>query len=434
VANGILRLNHARRIAVIGLGYIGLPVALAFAKSNVTVIGFDTNPCRIEELLAGQDRTRQVHSDDLGSVHLKLTSNPQELSNADFYIITVPAQLKPNTEPDLSLIVRASESVGRVLKPGDVVVYESTMPPGATENNCIPVLEKTSGLQSGHDFAVGYSPQRINLGDETNTFATITKVVAASDPSITELLAQVYGSVVKAGIYKASSTRVAEVAKVFENIQRDVNIALMNELSAICHALNVDTADVLLAAGSKWNFGAFTPGLVGGQCLPSASQYLSYVAQQSGVVPELIMSARKINHEVVQRIVHDCIGLLRENSGRAQKVVTILGLTFKEDVPDVRDSGAADIVSRLSDQGIVVQVHDPMADAADARRLGITLRDLQSMQPSDGILLAVPHRNYASLGWPLIVSLLKDGRGFVMDVKGCLNRSQVPPDIRLWRL
>ena len=426
-------MSHGRRIAVVGLGYVGLPAAVAFAKSGVPVIGFDRDAGRIEELRAGRDRTRQFEASDLSSAGLTLTDRAQDISTADFFLITVPGIIDVARSPDLGPLLKASEDVGRALKQGDIVVYESTTYPGATEARCIPALQKASGRLAGRDFGVGYSPERINPGDPDHGFTSVTKVVAAQDAATLDILAEVYGAVVTAGICRAASICVAETAKCFENIQRDVNIALVNELSMIAHALNIDTADVLAAASSKWNFAPFTPGLVGGRCMTNDPYYLMHVAQCVGVPTELIGSARHVNDEVQARVVRECARTLLGSASPPGRVV-VLGLTFKENVPDIRNSGVVGIVRALRSTGSDVQVHDPLADARDAERIGVDLIALDRLSSADAIVLAVPHEVYLSHGWPLMVRLLKNGSGLVMDIRGRLDRSAVPPGVRLWRL
>jgi UDP-N-acetyl-D-galactosamine dehydrogenase len=323
--------------------------------------------------------------------------------------------------------------VGRALKQGDIVVYESTVYPGATEEDCMPMLERASGLVGGRDFTLGYSPERINPGDRQHRFETIAKVVAGQDARTLDIIAEVYGSAVKAGIYKAPSIKVAEAAKVIENTQRDLNIAFMNELSELFHVLGIDTADVLAAARTKWNFLPFTPGLVGGHCIGVDPYYLTHRAEKAGFDPKIILAGRRVNDAVGKKVARECLRLIKDG-GRRPERVTVLGLTFKEDVPDIRNSKVVDIVRELSASGIAVQVHDPMADPAHARReYGIELVKLEALQPADAVVLAVAHDAYKA-GWPLIVPLLRDGKGVVVDVKARLDRSRIPAGIALWRL
>jgi UDP-N-acetyl-D-galactosamine dehydrogenase len=427
-------LEHGRRIGVIGLGYVGLPVAVAFARSGVSVVGFDVDRKRIDELRSGLDRTREVEPGDLKQPTLRYEDHPGCLAEADFYIITVPTPIDSARRPDLGAMLAASESIGGVLKRGDIVVYESTVYPGAIEEECVPVLEKRSGLSGGRDFTVGYSPERINPGDKKHRFESITKVVSAQDARTLDIVADVYGSVVTAGIHRAPSIKVAEAAKVIENTQRDLNIAFMNELSAIFHQLGIDTGDVLAAAATKWNFQKFEPGLVGGHCIGVDPYYLTFRAEKAGYHPEIILAGRRINDSMGERIARECMRALLQR-GRSNPIVTILGMTFKENVPDIRNSKVIDVVRELGHVGIAVQVHDPLAISSEVQHeYGIALCPLDSLKPADGVILAVPHSDYLAEGWPFVTKLLKGGQGIVLDVKSRLGRSQKPQGVDLWRL
>ncbi|MGO9357317.1 MAG: nucleotide sugar dehydrogenase [Xanthobacteraceae bacterium] len=427
-------MDYRRNIAVIGLGYVGLPVAVAFARAGKPVVGFDIDPERIAELRAGVDRTREVEAADLNPATLAFTGSVADLAACDFFIVTVPTPIDEARKPDISALLSASRAVGTVLKRGDIVVYESTVYPGAIEEDCAPVLEQVSGLRSGVDFKVGYSPERINPGDKLHRFETIRKVVSGQDAETLDVVAAVYGSVVTAGVHRAPSIKVAEAAKVIENTQRDLNIAFMNELSLIFHALGIDTGDVLAAAGTKWNFLGFQPGLVGGHCIGVDPYYLTHRAERAGYHPEVILAGRRINDTMGQYVARECIrGLLRRKSRAA--TVTVLGLTFKEDVPDTRNSKVVDIVRELQSFGLTVQVHDPLASAADARHeYGLTLTGLDALEPADAVILAVAHRDYLAGGWPLVQRLLAGGEGLVLDVKLRLDKARVPSGIELWRL
>jgi UDP-N-acetyl-D-galactosamine dehydrogenase len=426
--------SHGRKIAVIGLGYVGLPVAVGFARSGASVVGFDIDDRRIAELRAGRDRTREIEPGDLALATLTLTSDAAALADSDCYIVTVPTPIKDAHQPDLGALMSASQIVGRALGSGDIVIYESTVYPGATEEECIPVLEASSGLLAGRDFTVGYSPERINPGDKAHRFESIRKVVAAQDERTLDIVAALYGSVVTAGVHRAASIKVAEAAKVIENTQRDLNIAFMNELSAIFHALDIDTMDVLAAAGTKWNFLPFSPGLVGGHCIGVDPYYLAHRSERAGYHPEIILAGRRINDGIGERIARECLrGLLK--GGASPGLVTVLGLTFKENVPDIRNSKVVDIVRELQSFGVPVQVHDPYADASEAdRAYGITTVAQDALKPADAVVLAVPHDAYLAAGWPMIGALLKGGRGLVMDVKAKLDRASMPTGIELWRL
>jgi UDP-N-acetyl-D-galactosamine dehydrogenase len=424
--------SHGRKLAVIGLGYVGLPVAVAFGRQGTPVIGFDIDAARISELKSGCDRTREVEPHDLDHPALGFTSDPAALAGADFFIVTVPTPIDQARRPDLTALLRASRTVGQALKTGDIVVYESTVYPGATEEDCVPILQQASGLVAGRDFTVGYSPERINPGDKAHRFETIKKVVAGQDGPTLDIIAAVYGSVVTAGLHKAPSIKVAEAAKVIENAQRDLNIAFMNELSAIFHELGIDTKDVLAAAGTKWNFLNFTPGLVGGHCIGVDPYYLTYRAQKAGYHPDVILAGRRINDSIGVRVARECLRRLLKAGTRSERV-TVLGLTFKENVVDIRNSQVVDIIREFQSFGVSVQVHDPLADPAAAlKEYGITLQT--DLVPADAVVLAVAHDSYRTSGWPLMTRLLKDGRGLVMDVKGALDPLSKPADIELWRL
>jgi len=419
---------------VIGLGYVGLPVAVAFARAEGSVIGFDIDRQRVEELRAGYDRTREIETAELGQPSLRYECDVGCLAEADFYIVSVPTPIDGANRPDLGAVLAASETVGAVLKRGDIVVYESTVYPGAVEEECIPVLEKKSGIVAGRDFTVGYSPERINPGDKKHRFESITKVVSAQDQRTLDIVSDVYGSVVKAGIHRAPSIKVAEAAKVIENTQRDLNIAFMNELSAIFHRLGIDTGDVLAAAATKWNFQKFEPGLVGGHCIGVDPYYLTFRAEKAGYHPEIILAGRRINDSMGERVASECMRALLQRGAR-EPTVTVLGMTFKENVPDIRNSKVVDIVRELDRVGIAVQVHDPLARSSDVQQeYGVTLTATDALVPADAIILAVAHREYVDEGWPLMARLLKGSNGIVLDVKSTLDRGQKPKGIDLWRL
>ena len=427
--------SHSRKISVIGLGYVGLPLAAAFGQASSEIIAFDINQRRIQELRDGFDRTGEADADELTRSHLTFTADPKDLARADFHIVTVPTPIDEARLPDLRPLISASRTVGRILKKGDIVVYESTVYPGATEEDCIPVLEAESGLKLGQDFAVGYSPERINPGDREHRFTTIKKVVSGSDPVARDIVAAVYGSVVTAGIHKATSIKVAEAAKVIENTQRDINIALMNELSLIFHRLGIDTRDVLEAAGTKWNFLPFAPGLVGGHCIGVDPYYLTHRAERAGYHPEVILAGRRINDGMGSQVVNAVIRHLMPRRTTEAPRVAVLGLTFKEDVPDIRNTKVADIVRELTAMGVTVQVHDPMADAEETRaEYGIELTPRAALLPADAVILAVAHKDFRAGGWSFLLPLLSGGTGMVADVKGILDRAHCPDGVTLWRL
>jgi len=428
-------MGHGRKISVTGLGYVGLPVAVAFGRQG-RVIGFDLNSQRVSELKGGQDRTREVDAEELLGAEVLFTDDPTDLGRADFHIVAVPTPIDGAKRPDLSPLLGASRTVGAQLKAGDIVVFESTVYPGATEEECVPVLEAASKLRCGEDFTVGYSPERINPGDREHRFTTITKVVSGQDAATLETVAAVYESVVEAGVHRAATIKVAEAAKVIENTQRDLNIALMNELALIFERMGIDTRDVLAAAGTKWNFLPFKPGLVGGHCIGVDPYYLTHKATMLGYYPQVILAGRRINDGMGAYVASQVVkGLIHEGVGVRGARVTVLGLTFKEDVPDLRNTRVIDIVRELLDYGVHVQVCDPLADAAEARReYGIELVDADRAEPADCVLLAVAHHDYLSGEWARIGALLRDRRGVVVDVKGALPRDSLPEGVRLWRL
>ena len=426
--------ERQRRISVIGLGYVGLPVAVAFGKAGFPVVGLDIDPRRVAALREGLDHTGEVNPDDLKAAALRLTTDPADLKDANFHIITVPTPVSQAKRPDLGPLLAATRTVGRQLKVGDIVVYESTVYPGATELECVPILEAESGLSMGRDFGVGYSPERINPGDREHRFETIRKVVSGSDAETLEIVAAVYGSVVKAGVHRASSLAVAEAAKVIENTQRDLNIALMNELSLIFGRLGIDTHDVLEAAGTKWNFLKFVPGLVGGHCIGVDPYYLTHRAEQVGYRPEVILAGRRVNDGMGQHVAQEIVKRLLRSGAREDLRVTVLGLTFKEDVPDVRNTRVVDIVQELEAFGVAVQVHDPLADPVEvAHEYGLMLTPRSDLAPADAVVLAVPHTAFAAFDWCSLADLLKGRRGLMVDIKARLDRNAVPEGVALWR-
>lgn len=426
-----------RRISVIGLGYVGLPVAATFARAGHPVVAFDIDIRRIDELRKGHDHTGEVEPSALKAPTLRFTVDTQDLGAADFHIVTVPTPIDASKAPDLEPLRKASATIGGALKKGDIVVYESTVYPGVTEEVCVPVLEKTSGLKWKTDFNVGYSPERINPGDKDRRFDNILKIVSGDTPATLDVVDAVYKSVVTAGTHRAESIRVAEFAKVLENTQRDVNIALINEIALICDRLGVDTHDVLKAAGTKWNFLNFRPGLVGGHCIGVDPFYIAHKAEEVGYHPHIILSGRRVNDgmgvHVANRVARSI--MRHGNNGGGRPVVTVLGVTFKENVPDIRNTRVVDIVRELADFGITVQLHDPEADGGLLKEeYGLALTPLDRLQPADAVVLAVAHRPYRDGGWNLLKPLLKPAGGFVADVPGLLDRSNVPAGVTLWRL
>jgi len=415
------------RIAIVGLGYVGLPVALAFARKFPGTIGFDINEQKVASLKNRVDPTGEISSEELKSAPLHVTSNAEELKKATFFVVAVPTPVDANNTPDLTPVIKASETVGRALKKGDVVVYESTVYPGVTEDICGPILARVSGLKQGADFKLGYSPERINPGDKLHTLERITKVVSGEDDGTLERVAATYGTVIEAGVFKAASIKVAEAAKVIENTQRDLNIALMNELALIFDRMGIRTRDVLAAAGTKWNFLKFSPGLVGGHCIGVDPYYLTMKAQQLGYQPEVILAGRRINNNMGPYVAQRLVKLL-VNGGIPVKgaKVGVLGLTFKENVSDIRNSKVPDIVRELAEFGIKALVHDPVADAAETRHeYGLDLSTWDELTELDALVLAVPHKAYSELSGEALCKRLRQG-GVLVDVKSMVDPSTLP--------
>jgi len=423
-------------VAIVGLGYVGLPVAVAFGKQRRT-IGYDLSKRRVENLKHMVDTTGEVSTAELIEArHLKTTAHAADLEQADFIIVAVPTPINAARQPDLSPLESASEAVGRHLKQGATVIYESTVYPGATEEVCVPILEKASGMRWKQDFHVGYSPERINPGDKEHVFTKITKVVSGDDEETLEKVAALYGSVVKAGVYRASSIKVAEAAKVIENTQRDLNIAFVNELSIIFEKMGLDTLEVLKAAGTKWNFLPFRPGLVGGHCIGVDPYYLTHKAELLGYHPQVILAGRRINDGMGAHIARKAIQQMI-HAGRSIKGarVNVLGLTFKENCPDIRNSKVADILHELREFGVEAHVHDPMASSEDAlHEYGVKLRSWDDLPAADALILAVSHQHY--LDMPLAELQRKIVRGgCVVDVKSVLDAHALRREgLRVWRL
>lgn len=422
-----------RKIAVVGLGYVGLPVVVSFGMHH-EVIGFDISEKRIKELKEGYDRTNEVNDKKLSEANIVFTADKNELKKADFIIVAVPTPINKHNQPDLTPLLKASESVGSVMNKGTIIVYESTVYPGATEEDCVPVLEEFSGLKSGEDFFVGYSPERINPGDKVHTFETITKVVSGQNPEVLDIVADVYSSVVKAGVHKAATIKVAEAAKVIENTQRDVNIALMNELAVIFDKMNVSTKDVLEAAGTKWNFLKFSPGLVGGHCIGVDPYYLTHKAQELGHHPEVILAGRRINDGMAKHIASSIIKkMLKNGLSVVGKNINILGLTFKENTPDLRNTKVTDVIKELKDFGLNVIVNDVEADASEAKRFyDIDLKNINDLNTEDVLVFAVPHEDYLE-NKERYLNLVSDN-GLIFDVKGIIDDDDLKENQSIWRL
>jgi len=423
-------------VAVVGLGYVGLPVAVAFGRERPT-IGYDLSKKRIENLRHHVDATGEVSTADLMAAReFRATPYPTELGEADFIIVAVPTPINAARQPDLTPLESASETVGRYMKPGAIVVYESTVYPGATEEVCVPILEKASGMRWRQDFHVGYSPERINPGDKKHTFTQILKVVSGDDPATLEKVADLYASVVTAGVYRASSIRVAEAAKVIENTQRDINIAFVNELSIIFEKMGLDTNEVLKAAGTKWNFLPFKPGLVGGHCIGVDPYYLTHKAELLGHHPEVILAGRRINDSMGSHIARKTVQQMI-HAGRNIKGarVNVLGLTFKEDVPDLRNSKVIDIIRELHEFGVETFVHDPEASPDDAlHEYGVRLADWDSLPAADALILAVSHRKFLELSNDALTRKVVRA-GCIIDVKSVLDAEALRKlGLRVWRL
>jgi len=419
-------LEH-KKIAIIGLGYVGLPLAVEFGKARLT-LGFDINASRIEELGAGKDNTLEVSEEDLaGASQLVFSCDTNDLDDCKIFIVTVPTPIDDVNRPDLTPIIKASETVANSLKVGDIVIYESTVFPGCTEEVCVPILERVSGLVFNQDFFCGYSPERINPGDKVNTLTKITKITSGSTPATSEEIDALYKSIITAGTFPASSIKVAEAAKVIENTQRDLNIALVNELSVIFGRLDIDTLDVLEAAGSKWNFLPFRPGLVGGHCIGVDPYYLTHKAEQVGYHPQVILAGRKINDGMAQYMVKKVIQKMLINGIDVTKcTVGVLGITFKENCPDVRNSKITDVVFELKNWGVNVVVADPWADPIEVERTyGITLGKVDTNHKVDSLIVAVGHNEFRNLDPEVLRSFCKGSAPVLADVKSLYDRNRL---------
>ena len=423
-------------VAVVGLGYVGLPLAIEFGK-HFDTIGFDVSKAKVARLQQHNDVTGEVERGDFDlATKLKITDDPKEIGKADMVVVAVPTPIDSARLPDFTPLVSASEIVGANMKRGATVVYESTVYPGATEEVCIPVLEKHSGMKWKQDFNVGYSPERINPGDKQHRLPTIVKVVSGDNPETLEKLAKLYETVITAGVHRASSIKVAEAAKVIENTQRDLNIALMNELAIVFERLGIDTLEVLKAAGSKWNFLPFRPGLVGGHCIGVDPYYLTHKAQMVGYHPEVILAGRRINDGMGQFIAEQTVKMLaRQGLHTAGQTVIVLGLTFKEDVPDLRNSKVIDVVRELEAYGINVVIHDPIADKEEAHEeYGVNLVDWDKLPKANAIVAAVSHQAYQQQGLPALLDKLVD-KGVFIDVKSAWDPAEIEKAGKaVWRL
>jgi UDP-N-acetyl-D-galactosamine dehydrogenase len=423
------------KIAVVGLGYVGLPLAVKLAK-YYPVIGFDINEKRIEELKQGIDRNKEVEKGEILNPNIVYTSDEKVLREADVIIVTVPTPTDKYKNPDLTPLKKASETVGRNLKKGAIVVYESTVFPGATEEVCVPILERESGLKWKRDFFVGYSPERINPGDKKHTLENVVKVVAGDTPETAKVLKEIYRKIVKAGVHVAPTIKVAEAAKVIENTQRDINIALMNELAMLFDKLGIDTRDVLEAAGTKWNFLKFEPGLVGGHCIPEDPYYLAYKAKEIGFHPQLILAGRRTNDYMPQFVAQKVVKLLIKSGKVVQNSkLLLMGITFKENVPDVRNSKIAELVRELEEYGIRVSVYDPVANPDEVEKYyGIELIGKpEENAPYDGIIVAVKHNEFKNWNVEQFKELVKENPIFV-DIKAIYPKEKFSKEFLYWRL
>ena len=421
-------INKQAKIAVVGLGYVGLPLAASFGK-QIDVLGFEIHAEKVEQLKSGYDATGELTKEDLQNTQISYTTNPADLKTADFLIVTVPTPIDENNNPDLSPMEKASTTIGQNLKKGAIIVYESTVYPGVTEDICVPILEQESGLKCGIDFKVGYSPERINPGDKVHTVEKIIKVVSGMDDETLETVAQVYELVITAGVHRASSIKVAEAAKVIENTQRDLNIALINELALIFNKLGIPTQEVLAAAGTKWNFLKFTPGLVGGHCIGVDPYYLTHKAEQIGYLPQVILAGRRINDGMGKYVAENTIKqMIRSGKVIKGSRVLVLGLTFKEDVPDIRNTKVVDIVHELQDYGVEVLIHDPLADPAETlHEYSLELTKLSAVGKVDAIIYAVSHKQFSGMTVQSFSDYCRNGngQGVIVDVKSILKRKDV---------
>lgn len=415
-------INKTEKISIIGLGYVGLPLAMSFAKV-ADVIGFDISKEKVESYLNGVDVTKEVGNEALEKTTALLTYNEEELKNAKFHIVSVPTPINHDKTPNLNPIKAASKTVGRNLTKGSIVVYESTVFPGVTEEVCLPILEEASGLRCGVDFKIGYSPERINPGDKINRLETIIKVVAGMDKEALDTIAKVYELVVEAGVHRAESIKVAESAKVIENSQRDINIAFMNELSIIFNKMGIDTKSVLKAARTKWNFLNFTPGLVGGHCIGVDPYYLTYKAEEIGYHSQIILAGRKINDGMGKHVAENTVKLMIQGDKQIKGAkVAILGITFKENCPDVRNTKVIDIINELIEYGVKVLVHDPQADKEEVyNEYGIELCELEEINSVDAVILAVPHEEYKNITLDKISELYNDKYSYLNEIEARLD-------------
>lgn len=428
--------ERREKLSVVGLGYVGMPIAVSFSK-KINVIGYDLNEKKIETYLRGIDPTKEVGDEQIKNCNVLFTSDETKLKEAKFHIVAVPTPVNSDHTPDLTAIEGASTILGRNLVKGSIVVFESTVYPGVTEDVCVPILERESGLKCGSDFKVGYSPERINPGDKIHRLETITKIVSGMDEETLNIVAKVYELVVEAGVHRAESIKVAEAAKVIENSQRDINIAFMNELSIIFNKMNIDTKSVLKAAGTKWNFLDFYPGLVGGHCIGVDPYYLTFKAEELGYHSQIILSGRRINDDMGRYVAENCVkNLIAADKTVKGAKVAILGFSFKENCPDTRNTRIIDIVSELNAYGIDPIIVDPVADGDEAKRLyAIELASMEELRKVDAVILAVAHDQFKDISIEQMSSLFADGKKVLIDIKGIMDRSEYEnAKYRYWRL
>ena len=430
--------NGKEKLSLVGLGYVGMPIAVAFAR-KIKVVGFDLNAAKIDLYKSGVDPTNEVGDDVIKNTTVEFTADPSKLREAKFHIVAVPTPVNDDHTPDLTPVEGASRILGQNLTKGSIVVFESTVYPGVTEDICVPILEKESGLKCGVDFKIGYSPERINPGDKVHRLETITKIVSGMDEETLNEVAHIYELVVEAGVYRAESIKVAEAAKVIENSQRDINIAFMNELSIIFNKMGIDTKSVLSAAGTKWNFLKFQPGLVGGHCIGVDPYYLTYKAEQLGYHSQIILSGRRINDDMGKYVAENLVkNLIKADIPVKSAKVAILGFTFKENCPDTRNTNVIDIYKELQEYGITPMVVDPAADAAEAKRLyGITFNTMEDIKEMDAVIVAVSHKQFLTLDKEKISSLYSKAHAkkVLVDIKGIFDRKEYSTeDYIYWRL
>lgn len=427
------------KICVVGLGYVGLPLAVTFAENGYNVIGFDVNKSKIEKYFAGEDPTNEVGAERIQKTkNIEFTSNEEKIKEANFIIVAVPTPVLENKTPDLKPLEESSKIIGKNLSKGSIVVYESTVYPGATEEVCLPILEKYSGFICGKDFKIGYSPERINPADKENTLSTIVKITSGMDYESSEKIAEVYGSIIKAGIHKASSIKVAEAAKVIENSQRDINIAFINELAMIFDRIGIDTLEVLQAAGTKWNFLPYRPGLVGGHCIGVDPYYLANKASELGYHAQVILAGRRINDGMAKFVAEKTVKKLINSNIRVKGAdVLVMGLTFKENCPDLRNSKVNDIIVELKEYGVNVHVVDPMADNAEAKKeYGINLKKMEEIKNMDAIIIAVGHKEYREMDIKELKKYFNEvyNKPLLIDVKSIFDRMEAEKEYDYWRL